>query len=66
MVSECPDICYHWYADGDGGQYGGGAPTLICASVGSFTREYRDDTDNRRGGCGMSWKLSILGHHLSG
>ena len=52
-------ICYRWYADGDGGQCGGGAPSEMCAAVGSFTSEYRDDTDNRSGGCRMSWKLSI-------
>ena len=28
-------ICYRWYADGDGGQCGGGAAQLLCASVGS-------------------------------
>ena len=52
-------ICYRWYADGDGGQCGGGAPKLLCANVGSFTQEYRDDTDSRSGGCRMSWMLSI-------
>lgn len=34
------------YADGDDGQCGGGAAQLLCASVGSYTAEYRDDTDN--------------------
>jgi len=52
-------ICYRWYADDDGGQCGGGAPKLICASVGKFTQEYTDDTDGRFGGCRMSWKLSV-------
>ena len=52
-------ICYRWYADGNGGQCGGGAAQLLCASVGSYTAEYRDDTDNRGGGCRMSWMLSV-------
>ena len=51
-------ICYRWYADGNGGQCGGGAPQEMCAPIGSYTQEYRDDTDNRSGGCRMSWKLS--------
>ena len=38
---------------------GGVAAQLLCASVGSYTAEYRDDTDNRSGGCRMSWMLSI-------
>ena len=52
-------ICYRWYADGDGGQCGGGADELLCALVGSYTPEYRDDTDNRGGGCRMSWMLTV-------
>lgn len=52
-------ICYRWYADGDGGQCGGGAATELCAAVGHFTSEYRDDTDRRSGGCRMSWRLQI-------
>ncbi|CAB4031202.1 Hypothetical predicted protein [Paramuricea clavata] len=31
-------ICYRWYADGDGGQCGGGAARLLCASVGKLRR----------------------------
>ena len=52
-------VCYRWYADGDGGQCGGGAPAQMCAHVGTYTPEYRDDTDGRGGGCRMSWKLSV-------
>ena len=52
-------ICYRWYADGNSGQCGGGAPASQCASIGKFTQEYRDDTDRRSGGCRMSWKLSV-------
>ncbi len=39
--------------------HGGGAPSEMCAPVGSFTQEYRDDTDKRSGGCRMSWMLSV-------
>ena len=52
-------MCYRWFADGSAGQCGGGAPRSMCADVGSFTQEYRDDTDSRGGGCRMSWMLSV-------
>ena len=57
--SDHVQLCYTWYADGNAGQCGGGAPTEMCAQVGSFTEKYRDDTDGRSGGCNMAWKLSI-------
>jgi len=28
-------VCYRWYADGDAGQCGGGAPSEMCAPIGS-------------------------------
>ena len=34
----------------------------LCATVGSYTPEYRDDTDGRGGGCRMSWMLSVPGY----
>nr|XP_006817276.1 PREDICTED: perivitellin-2 67 kDa subunit-like [Saccoglossus kowalevskii] len=52
-------ICYQWYADGDGGQCGGGAARLLCAPLNSYTGYYRDDTDGRGGGCRMSWQLKV-------
>ena len=52
-------LCYRWYPDGDGGQCGGGAPREMCASVGSYTQYYRDDSDRRGGGCQMSWRLKV-------
>lgn len=48
-------LCYQWYADGDGGQCGGGASQRLCAYVNQYTNYYRDDTDGRAGGCRMSW-----------
>ncbi|CAB4020748.1 Hypothetical predicted protein [Paramuricea clavata] len=56
-------ICYRWYPDGDGGQCGGGAARLLCAPVGKYTPVYRDDTDNRGGGCRMSWQLKLPSVH---
>ncbi|XP_070541628.1 uncharacterized protein [Ptychodera flava] len=50
-------ICYKWYADGDGGQCGGGAASELCAPVNTYTAYYRDDSDERSGGCRMSWQL---------
>ncbi|RWS10239.1 perivitellin-2 67 kDa subunit-like protein, partial [Dinothrombium tinctorium] len=52
-------ICFRWKADGNSGQCGGGAPRETCSYVGSYTREYLDDTDNRPGGCLMSWKFMV-------
>lgn len=53
-------ICFKWYADGDKGQCGDHSGRgEVCASVGSFTPSYRDDTDNRSGGCRMSWRLKV-------
>lgn len=43
-------LCYSWYPDGDGGQCGGGAGRLLCATVNGMTNYYRDDTDRRGGG----------------
>ena len=48
-----------WYADGDGGQCGGGSPTQMCAKMGPYTPYYRDDTDRRGGGCRMSWRIKV-------
>lgn len=53
-------VCYRWYADGDGGQCGGGAAQTLCAAVGSYTAEYRDDTDRRSGGRGCCQYPTML------
>ncbi|CAG0903510.1 unnamed protein product [Darwinula stevensoni] len=50
-------LCYRWYADGNGGQCGGGAAQLLCAKPSQMTSVYRDDSDNRGGGCRMSWSI---------
>ena len=50
-------LCYIWYPDGDGGQCGGGEGRELCARANHWTTYYRDDTDNRGGGCRMAWEL---------
>ncbi|XP_076352890.1 perivitellin-2 67 kDa subunit-like isoform X1 [Tachypleus tridentatus] len=52
-------LCYYWYADGDGGQCGGGVDQHLCAVANSWTTYYRDDTDRRGGGCQMSWGIKL-------
>jgi len=39
----------------------GGLPRKLCSKMGTFTREYMDETDTRLGGCYYSWKLEIVG-----
>ncbi len=61
--SKC-QICFAYAADWDGGQcnseswdgtsFGSG---VICAPFGQWMPRYRDDTDDRPGGCRMSWKI---------
>ena len=52
-------LCYDWYADGNGGQCGGGAAQKLCAIANTWTAYYRDDTDRRSGGCRMAWGLYL-------
>ncbi|CAG2179979.1 unnamed protein product, partial [Oppiella nova] len=49
-------LCYSWYPDGDGGQCSA-SDRLLCAMVNSMTPWYRDDTDQRGGGCRMKWGI---------
>ena len=46
-----------WYPDGDGGQCGHGEGRELCAYSNFWMQYYRDDTDNRGGGCKMAWEL---------
>ena len=51
-------LCYKWRPDGDGGQCGGALKRRdVCAHIGFRTPFYRDDTDNRGGGCQMQWSI---------
>jgi len=51
---------FRWYADSNWGQCGDNSGRgEVCASVGSFTPFYRDNTDRRPGGCQMSWMLKV-------
>ena len=52
-------LCYSWFPDGDGGQCGGGVDRELCALANEWTTFYRDDTDNRGGGCRMAWELRV-------
>ncbi|CAG2173260.1 unnamed protein product [Oppiella nova] len=49
-------LCYSWYPDGDGGQCSA-SDRLLCTMVNSMTPWYRDDTDQRGGGCRMKWGI---------
>ncbi|XP_059172760.1 perivitellin-2 67 kDa subunit-like [Physella acuta] len=50
-------MCYKWEASDDASQCGGGAPTEQCVVANTWTAYYLDYTDNRSGGCLMSWGL---------
>ncbi|XP_059159764.1 perivitellin-2 67 kDa subunit-like [Physella acuta] len=50
-------LCFKWEADGDAAQCGGGAANSQCVSVNQWTKFYTDTTDDRKGGCKMSWGL---------
>ena len=50
-------LCFRWKSTGAAAQCDNTTRGLICAPVGSMTRFYLDDTDKRRGGCRLSWKI---------
>ena len=50
-------LCYRYEPDGDPAQCGVGRKQIHCAKIGGMTPYYLDDTDGRRGGCLMSWKI---------
>lgn len=52
-------ICFKWSADGDPGQCNGEQNRETCSSYNFATNWYFDDTDNRSGGCNLSWKITI-------
>lgn len=53
-------LCFHWDTDGNSTQCGGpGVARDLCASVNQWTRYFLDDTDDRPGGCYMSWSLQL-------
>lgn len=61
-IQSC-QMCISVRSDDDAGQCGGGSGSIPpgggvrCAPVDQWTQSYRDDTDNRSGGCQMQWKL---------
>ncbi|XP_059159772.1 perivitellin-2 67 kDa subunit-like [Physella acuta] len=50
-------LCFKWEADGDAAQCGGGAENSQCVNSNQWTKFYTDTTDDRKGGCKMSWGL---------
>ncbi|XP_059154895.1 perivitellin-2 67 kDa subunit-like [Physella acuta] len=50
-------LCFNWESEGDVGQCGGGAPLKQCVLANQWTQYYVDNTDDRAGGCKMSWGL---------
>ncbi|XP_059146764.1 perivitellin-2 67 kDa subunit-like [Physella acuta] len=50
-------MCYEWAAEGDASQCGGDAPSHQCVIANEWTQYYRDQTDDRWGGCDMKWGL---------
>ncbi len=53
-------LCYKWHPDGDEGQCGGRVGRELCARANDWTTYYRDDTDERSGGCQMAWSLKKI------
>ncbi|CAL1538483.1 unnamed protein product [Lymnaea stagnalis] len=55
------NLCYQWRSDGESRQCGDGEPNLLCAKPNTMTPVYRDNTDDRRGGCRMQWGIQSMG-----
>ena len=53
-------LCYQWYPEGDEEQCGGGVAMTLCAHANHWTTYYRDNTDDRSGGCRMAWKWELF------
>ena len=53
-------FCFRWRANGDGSQCDTAGKGKICAPLGSMTKFYYDDTDERNGGCVLSWKIEAM------
>ncbi|CAG0897906.1 unnamed protein product [Darwinula stevensoni] len=53
-------MCMSWYSDGDATQCGGLSPgNYTCAIANEWTPYYLDNTDDRKGGCFLSWGLRV-------
>lgn len=50
-------LCFKWKPSGDGRQCDRSGRGKVCAPFGSMTRYYYDDTDEREGGCALSWSI---------
>ena len=50
-------LCFKWRANGDKLQCDRAQHGKVCAPFGSMTKYYYDDTDERNGGCVLSWSI---------
>ena len=50
-------LCFKWKANGDSSQCDKARHGNVCAPFGSMTKFYYDDTDERKGGCILSWSI---------
>merc|ERR1719383_538220 len=51
-------LCFKWRATGDNRQCGhNGLPSPICTKSNQWSKAYKDDSDQKHGGCMMSWGL---------
>ena len=50
-------LCFKWKANGDSSQCDKARHGKVCAPFGSMTKFYYDDTDERKGGCVLSWSI---------
>lgn len=56
-------LSYDWYADWNICQCGdGGGSNKLFANVNEWTSYYKDDTDDRYGGCQMRWGIESVGY----
>ena len=50
-------LCLKWRTTGNGSQCNQAPRGKVCAPFGSMTKFYYDDTDDRKGGCRLSWSI---------
>ena len=50
-------LCFKWRTNGDKAQCDRSQHGKVCAPFGSMTKYYYDDTDERNGGCALSWSI---------
>ena len=53
-------LCFKYVPVGDSAQCGNGTRNEICAPINEYLPYYHDQTDTRKGGCDLAWKLSVI------